>query len=140
MQVQCCKFLSFHSQAYPVLAYQPGDSFDVFCPNRAADVDHMLHRLGLHSQRNHHVNISLQKDTKKKGNTTTGTFLKITHNMDPIKLILLIFLLPLLKVPRCHPTSHRMFLSCFCSPGVWRSEVFLRRYQFPYIALQLLAA
>lgn len=65
-----------------MLAYQPGDSFDVFCPNRAADVDHMLHRLGLHSQRNHHVNISLQKDTKKKGNTTTGTLLKITHNVD----------------------------------------------------------
>uniref|UniRef100_A0AAX7SWZ5 Methionine synthase reductase n=1 Tax=Astatotilapia calliptera TaxID=8154 RepID=A0AAX7SWZ5_ASTCA len=65
--VKTALLLELEISAYPVLAYQPGDSFDVFCPNRAADVDHMLHRLGLHSQRNHHVNISLQKDTKKKG-------------------------------------------------------------------------
>ncbi|XP_005722595.1 methionine synthase reductase isoform X1 [Pundamilia nyererei] len=65
--VKTALLLELEISAYPVLAYQPGDSFDVFCPNRAADVDHMLHRLGLDSQRNHHVNISLQKDTKKKG-------------------------------------------------------------------------
>uniref|UniRef100_I3KA96 Methionine synthase reductase n=1 Tax=Oreochromis niloticus TaxID=8128 RepID=I3KA96_ORENI len=65
--VKTALLLELEISAHPVLAYQPGDSFDVFCPNRAADVDHMLHRLGLHSQRNHHVNISLQKDTKKKG-------------------------------------------------------------------------
>lgn len=49
------------------MAYQPGDSFDVFCPNRATEVEHMLHRLGLQDQRNHQVHISLKKDTKKKG-------------------------------------------------------------------------
>ncbi|XP_051796381.1 LOW QUALITY PROTEIN: methionine synthase reductase [Acanthochromis polyacanthus] len=53
--------------AYPMMTYQPGDSFDVFCPNRAAEVDNMLSRLGLQDQRNHLVNISLRKDTKKKG-------------------------------------------------------------------------
>lgn len=50
-----------------MLTYQPGDSFDVFCPNRANEVEEMLHRLGLQHQRNHRVHISLRKDTKKKG-------------------------------------------------------------------------
>lgn len=49
------------------MAYEPGDSFDVFCPNRATEVEEMLHRLGLHDQRNHQVHISLKKDHKKKG-------------------------------------------------------------------------
>ncbi|XP_060920775.1 methionine synthase reductase [Labrus mixtus] len=50
-----------------LMSYQPGDSFDVFCPNRASEVEDMLHRLALSDQRNHLVNISLRKDTKKKG-------------------------------------------------------------------------
>uniref|UniRef100_A0A672JJC8 Methionine synthase reductase n=1 Tax=Salarias fasciatus TaxID=181472 RepID=A0A672JJC8_SALFA len=49
------------------MAYQPGDSFDVFCPNRPAEVDELLCRLGHQNQRNHQVIISLRKDTKKKG-------------------------------------------------------------------------
>ncbi|XP_070784159.1 methionine synthase reductase [Enoplosus armatus] len=53
--------------ADPMMTYQPGDSFDVFCPNRVTEVEDMLHRLGLHDQRNHRVHISLRKDTKKKG-------------------------------------------------------------------------
>lgn len=59
--------LLFHCKADPMMTYQPGDSFDVFCPNRATEVEDMLHRLGLHDKRNHRVNISLRKDTKKKG-------------------------------------------------------------------------
>lgn len=47
--------------------YQPGDAFNVFCPNRAAEVEDMLHRLNLWDKRNHHICISLLKDTKKKG-------------------------------------------------------------------------
>lgn len=47
--------------------YQPGDSFDVFCPNKAEEVDEMLCRLGLQDQKNHRVLITLRKDTKKKG-------------------------------------------------------------------------
>uniref|UniRef100_A0A7N6B3A6 Methionine synthase reductase n=1 Tax=Anabas testudineus TaxID=64144 RepID=A0A7N6B3A6_ANATE len=49
------------------LDISPGDSFDVFCPNKASEVDSMLHILGLQDQRNCHVHISLKKDTKKKG-------------------------------------------------------------------------
>lgn len=47
--------------------YYPGDAFNVFCPNNEAEVERLLHRLGLWDKRNHHVCISLQKDTKKKG-------------------------------------------------------------------------
>uniref|UniRef100_A0A3Q0QXE1 Methionine synthase reductase n=1 Tax=Amphilophus citrinellus TaxID=61819 RepID=A0A3Q0QXE1_AMPCI len=65
--VKTALLLELDISAYPTMAYQPGDSFDVFCPNRAAEVDHLLHRLGLQNQRNHHVTISLKKDTKKKG-------------------------------------------------------------------------
>ncbi|KAK2859403.1 hypothetical protein Q5P01_004023 [Channa striata] len=53
--------------AHPKMAYQPGDSFNVFCPNRASDVDAMLQRLGLTSQKDHNVCVSLKKETKKKG-------------------------------------------------------------------------
>ncbi|XP_069561593.1 LOW QUALITY PROTEIN: methionine synthase reductase [Brachyistius frenatus] len=65
--VKTALLLELDISAYPTMAYQPGDSFDVFCPNRAAEVDNMLLRLGLQNQRNHHVNVSLRKDTKKKG-------------------------------------------------------------------------
>lgn len=57
-------------KAHPTLTYQPGDSFDVFCPNRAEEVEDMLHRLGLNDQRNYAVHICLSKDTKKKGKTS----------------------------------------------------------------------
>lgn len=49
------------------MTYQPGDSFDVYWPNRATEVEDMLHRLGLQDQRHHRVLISLLKDTKKRG-------------------------------------------------------------------------
>uniref|UniRef100_A0A673AYD7 Methionine synthase reductase n=1 Tax=Sphaeramia orbicularis TaxID=375764 RepID=A0A673AYD7_9TELE len=49
------------------VTYQPGDSFDVFCPNRDSEVEEMLQRLGLQDQRKHCVSVSLKKDTKKKG-------------------------------------------------------------------------
>lgn len=49
------------------MTYQPGDAFNMFCPNRAAEVEGMLQRLRLYDQRNHAVNIGLCKDTKKKG-------------------------------------------------------------------------
>ncbi|XP_071341465.1 methionine synthase reductase isoform X2 [Trachinotus anak] len=65
--VKTSLLLELDISAYPMMAYQPGDSFDVFCPNRATEVEDMLHRLGLQDQRNHHVHISLNKDTKKKG-------------------------------------------------------------------------
>lgn len=48
------------------MAYQPGDSFDVHCPNRDSEVGELLQRLGLKDQRNRRVQLSLRKDTKKK--------------------------------------------------------------------------
>ncbi|KAI3355212.1 hypothetical protein L3Q82_018075 [Scortum barcoo] len=65
--VKTALLLELDISAYPTMTYQPGDSFDVFCPNSAVEVEGMLHRLGLHEQRNHRVHISLRKDTKKKG-------------------------------------------------------------------------
>lgn len=61
------------------MTYQPGDSFNVSCPNRAAEVEDMLRRLGLYEQRNYAVNICLSKDTKKRGKMkkkTHCTFLR----------------------------------------------------------------
>ncbi|XP_068199956.1 methionine synthase reductase isoform X2 [Antennarius striatus] len=66
--VKMALLLELDISAYPtMMAYQPGDSFDVFCPNRATEVDDILRKLGLHEKSNHRVHISLRKDTKKKG-------------------------------------------------------------------------
>ncbi|XP_054478647.1 methionine synthase reductase [Anoplopoma fimbria] len=65
--VKTALLLELDFSAHPMLTYHPGDSFDVFCPNKATEVEDVLHRLGLHDQRNHRVHISLRKDTKKKG-------------------------------------------------------------------------
>lgn len=59
-----------------MLTYQPGDSFDVFCPNRASEVKQLLQRLGLDDQKNHHVQVSLLKNTKKKGQHTPDNYLR----------------------------------------------------------------
>ncbi|XP_061660803.1 methionine synthase reductase isoform X2 [Syngnathoides biaculeatus] len=65
--VKTAIFLELDISAYPMLAYQPGDSFDVFCPNRASEVKQLLKRVGLEDQKNHHVHVSLLKNTKKRG-------------------------------------------------------------------------
>lgn len=65
--VKTALLLELDISAHPTMTYQPGDSFNVFCPNRAAEVEDMLHRLRLYDQRNYAVNICLSKDTKKKG-------------------------------------------------------------------------
>ncbi|XP_026148045.1 methionine synthase reductase isoform X2 [Mastacembelus armatus] len=65
--VKITLLLELDISAYPEIVYQPGDSFDVFCPNNASEVDKMLHRLGLEDKKNHCVRVSLKKDTKKKG-------------------------------------------------------------------------
>ncbi|XP_030625265.1 methionine synthase reductase isoform X2 [Chanos chanos] len=46
--------------------YQPGDSFDVLCPNSPSEVEELLQRLKLTEQRNCCVELQLHKDTKKK--------------------------------------------------------------------------
>uniref|UniRef100_A0A8C9ZNV0 Methionine synthase reductase n=1 Tax=Sander lucioperca TaxID=283035 RepID=A0A8C9ZNV0_SANLU len=71
------------------------DSYDVLCPNRTAEVEDMLHRLGLHDQRNHKVHISLRKDTKKKGAQVPSY---ISHNIS--LLYLLTWCLEIRSVPK----------------------------------------
>ncbi|XP_018609734.1 methionine synthase reductase [Scleropages formosus] len=46
--------------------YQPGDSFDIHCPNSCAEVDELLRRLGLSQQKSCSVQLQLRADTKKK--------------------------------------------------------------------------
>lgn len=78
-------------QAHPTMTYQPGDSFNMFRPNRAVEVEDMLHRLKLYDQRNYAVNICLSKDTKKKGkisSVTLCTFFPSAHHTLVINLAL----------------------------------------------------
>ncbi|XP_056155647.1 methionine synthase reductase [Lampris incognitus] len=64
--VKTSLLLELDISAHPIMTHQPGDSFDVFCPNRDSEVVELLCRLGLQDQGNHHVKLSLRKDTKKK--------------------------------------------------------------------------
>lgn len=48
------------------VAYQPGDSFDILCPNRASEVEELLLRLDLQMLRNCAVQVSLLKNSSKK--------------------------------------------------------------------------
>lgn len=47
--------------------YQPGDAFNVICPNSDSEVQSLLHRLQLTGQREHRVLLDVKADTKKKG-------------------------------------------------------------------------
>ncbi|XP_026793740.3 methionine synthase reductase [Pangasianodon hypophthalmus] len=49
------------------ISYEPGDAFDLLCPNRDTEVEDLLHRLGLYDKKNHFVHLQLLKNTKKKG-------------------------------------------------------------------------
>ncbi|XP_048122588.1 methionine synthase reductase isoform X1 [Alosa alosa] len=48
------------------MPYQPGDSFDVLCPNDASEVLKLIQTLRLEQQSHHRVQLELRKDTKKK--------------------------------------------------------------------------
>ncbi|XP_016042531.2 methionine synthase reductase isoform X2 [Erinaceus europaeus] len=48
-------------------SYEPGDTFDVLCPNSSSEVQHLLRRLQLADQGGHRVFLALMADTKKKG-------------------------------------------------------------------------
>ncbi|XP_036266092.1 methionine synthase reductase isoform X1 [Pipistrellus kuhlii] len=48
-------------------SYQPGDAFNVICPNSDSEVQSLLQRLQLADQREHHVLLNIKADTKKKG-------------------------------------------------------------------------
>ncbi|XP_062841694.1 methionine synthase reductase [Trichomycterus rosablanca] len=49
------------------ISYEPGDAFDVLCPNRESEVKDLLDRLGLQDRQNHTVHLRLLQNTKKKG-------------------------------------------------------------------------
>ncbi|CAF98001.1 unnamed protein product, partial [Tetraodon nigroviridis] len=93
--VKTALLLELDIAAHPVISYQPGDSFDVYWPNRATEVEDMLHRLGLQDRRNHTVVISLLKDTKKRG-AQVPSF--IPHNAS--LLYLLTWCLEIRSVPK----------------------------------------
>ncbi|XP_034379513.1 methionine synthase reductase [Arvicanthis niloticus] len=48
-------------------SHQPGDSFNVICPNSDSEVENLLQRLQLADKRAHRVNLRIKTDTKKKG-------------------------------------------------------------------------
>ncbi|TRZ03880.1 hypothetical protein DNTS_017052, partial [Danionella cerebrum] len=48
------------------VVYQPGDAFDILCPNRESEVEALLLRLDLEMQKNYAVQVSLLKNNKKK--------------------------------------------------------------------------
>ncbi|XP_042570178.1 methionine synthase reductase-like isoform X1 [Cyprinus carpio] len=48
------------------IAYQPGDAFDILCPNRASEVEELLLRLDLQTQKNCAVQVNLLKNSSKK--------------------------------------------------------------------------
>ncbi|CAO2592112.1 Methionine synthase reductase [Lemmus lemmus] len=48
-------------------SHQPGDSFNVICPNSDSEVEALLHRLQLADKRAHRVILTIKTDTKKRG-------------------------------------------------------------------------
>ncbi|XP_048371524.1 methionine synthase reductase [Sphaerodactylus townsendi] len=48
-------------------SYQPGDAFNVICPNSASEVDELLRLLGLSEKKEHSVCLKVKPGTKKKG-------------------------------------------------------------------------
>lgn len=48
-------------------SHQPGDSFNVICPNSGSEVESLLQRLQLADKRAHRAILNIKVDTKKKG-------------------------------------------------------------------------
>lgn len=48
-------------------SHQPGDSFNVICPNSGSEVESLLQRLQLADKRAHRAVLNIKMDTKKKG-------------------------------------------------------------------------
>uniref|UniRef100_V9KHA8 Methionine synthase reductase n=1 Tax=Callorhinchus milii TaxID=7868 RepID=V9KHA8_CALMI len=46
--------------------YDPGDAFNILCPNSRDEVEELIQRLGLQYKREHCVSISIRTNTKKK--------------------------------------------------------------------------
>lgn len=63
------------------IAYQPGDSFDILCPNRASEVEELLLRLDLQMQKNYAVQVNLLKNSSKKGTAAIVDTISYTRNV-----------------------------------------------------------
>ncbi|XP_074063363.1 methionine synthase reductase isoform X2 [Macrotis lagotis] len=48
-------------------SYQPGDSFNIICPNDASEVQELLQRLQLSEKREHCIILKIKENNKKKG-------------------------------------------------------------------------
>ncbi|XP_036081654.1 methionine synthase reductase isoform X3 [Rousettus aegyptiacus] len=48
-------------------SYQPGDAFNIICPNSDSEVQSLLQRLQLTDKREHRVLLEIKADTKKRG-------------------------------------------------------------------------
>ncbi|MGH0143846.1 UNVERIFIED_CONTAM: hypothetical protein FKN15_038434 [Acipenser sinensis] len=49
-----------------LISYQPGDSFNISCPNSSNEVEQLILRLELAEKKDHCVKLKLKPDTKKK--------------------------------------------------------------------------
>lgn len=63
------------------IAYQPGDSFDILCPNRASEVEELLLRLDLQMQKKNAVQVNLLKNSSKKGIAAIVDTISYTRNI-----------------------------------------------------------
>lgn len=63
------------------IAYQPGDAFDILCPNRASEVEELLLRLDLQTQKNCAVQVNLLKNSSKKGIAAVVDIISDTRNV-----------------------------------------------------------
>ncbi|MGH0150806.1 UNVERIFIED_CONTAM: hypothetical protein FKN15_043294 [Acipenser sinensis] len=59
------EFLVVSVQETPI-SYQPGDSFNISCPNSSNEVEQLILRLELAEKKDHCVKLKLKPDTKKK--------------------------------------------------------------------------
>ncbi|KAJ6661376.1 hypothetical protein lerEdw1_015004 [Lerista edwardsae] len=50
-----------------MFSYQPGDAFNVICPNYASEVEELLHILGLSEKKDYLVCLTVKEGTKKRG-------------------------------------------------------------------------
>ncbi|KAJ8277709.1 hypothetical protein GJAV_G00078880 [Gymnothorax javanicus] len=48
------------------ITYEPGDAFEILCPNNDEEVEELLQRIGLEAKKNFAVQLQLRTDTKKK--------------------------------------------------------------------------
>ncbi|XP_074212192.1 methionine synthase reductase isoform X2 [Camelus bactrianus] len=94
-------------------SYQPGDAFNVICPNSDSEVQDLVQRLQLADRLEHRVFLKIKADTKKKGIElyfVSRTLSRLPEKEQPC--------------PSMYP---RAVLSASFSPGALKYEQFLKR-------------